>query len=129
MTKTFTIETVGVPNGNNRIYTKECIEKAISDARELIESKRFLGELQYVTHSSVVDLRNVSHLVEDLRLEGNELKADIQPLNLAKGIALQSMIEENRVKFVMRGLGTIDKNNVVQDYTLLSIDAVPNFNL
>lgn len=115
-------ELLDTPNRNNRIYTKECMEKAIADTKKLIEEKRFLGELQPQDRN--INLSNVSHMVTDLRIEENKVMAEIQVLKTPRGIILQEMLDAKEIEFVQRGLGKIGKDNIVTDYTLIAIDAV-----
>lgn len=112
------------PNRNGRIYTKECMEKAITDTKKLIEEKRFLGELLEQSQYTGINLSNVSHMVTDLRIEENKIAVDIQVLKTPKGILLQEMMDAKEIEFVQRGLGKIGKDNIVTDYTLIAIDAV-----
>ena len=116
-------ELLDSPNRNGRIYTRECMEKAIEGVKKLIEEKRFLGELE-IPHDTIVDLSNVSHMVTDLRIEESKIVADIQVLKTPKGIILQEKIDANEVEIVQRGLGKIGKDNIVTDYELIAIDAV-----
>ena len=111
------------PNKNGRIYTKECMKKAIADTKKLIEEKRFLGELEQPQYTGI-NLSNVSHMITDLRIEENKIVADIQVLKTPKGILLQEMMDAKEIEFVQRGLGKIGKDNIVTDYTLITIDAV-----
>lgn len=120
---TFIIGTVDKPNRNNRIYTRECMEKAIADTKKLIEEKRFMGELVNDCCSSTVCLSNVSHLVTDLRMEGDNVMADIQVLTTPKGFDLQRLLDTQQAEFVTRGIGKFN-DKVVEDYQLISVDAV-----
>ena len=112
-----------IPNKNGRIYTKECMKKAIADTKKLIEEKRFLGELEQPQYTDI-NLSNVSHMITDLRIEENKIVADIQVLKTPKGFLLQEMMDAKEIEFVQRGLGKIGKDNIVTDYTLIAIDAV-----
>ena len=124
---TFIIETIDKPNRNNRIYTKACIEKAISDTKKLVEERRFMGELHETTsyHDTTVNLMRASHLVTELRLEESRFVADVQILKTPMGIVLQRLVDSDQVYFVPRGIGKLEENGTVTDYTLISIDAYP----
>lgn len=102
------------------------MEKAIFETRKLIDEKRFLGELDQQCHDSSVNLSNVSHLVTDLRMEGNNLLADIQILTTPRGRALQELLDRNEVVFAPRGLGEIGEDRIIKNYKLITIDAVPS---
>jgi hypothetical protein len=121
---TFIVGTVDTPNRNYRVYPRKLIEKAIAEYRKQIDEKRALGELVNDCYSSTVCLSNVSHLVTDLRVEGNNVVADIQVLKTPKGLVLQDLLDAEQAEFVTRGLGDLNDGKVVGNYQLVSVDAV-----
>ena len=121
---TFIAGVIDKLNRNNRIYPKEVMEKAISEYRKQIDEKRSLGELDPQPEYSIF-LTNASHIVTDLRIEENNLVADIDILTTPRGIELQRRLDSNSIEFVTRGLGKFGKENTVTEYILISVDARP----
>lgn len=66
---------LGVPNLNGRIYSKECMEGAL---KNLKENKLLVipDESDYSNHR--ISLKNVIGVVRNLRIDGDEVKADVQ---------------------------------------------------
>jgi hypothetical protein len=121
---TFIVGTVDKPNRNNRIYTKECMEKAIDDVRKQIKEQRLLGELNPDYDCAQTILVNVSHVVKDLRIEGCDVVADIDILTTRRGLKLQELLKSHNVEFVTRGEGNVNKDGTITDFSLISVDAV-----
>lgn len=119
--------TLDKPNANGRIYPRAVGEAIIEQAKEKIVfgvlGSTDLNEYQNseVSHLDV-SLGNASHTITDLRIEGDHLIGKIHLLETVSGRALAMVLSE--MDFRPRGMGTIDENGVVSDYTLISIDAV-----
>lgn len=107
-----------VLNGNGRIFSKKVTEEIISQINA--EDLNF-GELGH-SDDAIVNLANVSHEYKDGSLNENILEVDINILETPMG----KILKENLDQFVFRvkGLGIVDETGKVNDYTLLSIDAV-----
>lgn len=126
---TGTILTLDQPNANGRTYTTEVAEAIIEQARDRIAVGALLGEVGYPEGSSFnsVDMNRVSHQVTDLRIENGQLIGVIKLLKTPMGeIAEKLIYEAPHVGFRPRGHATIDKNGVVSDYQLVTIDLVAN---
>lgn len=112
----------GRKNLNNRIYTKEECEKIV----EMFNSteRPVFGQLGYPEESfDDVSLTKASHMISDLKIEGDELVGTISILETDEGTKLKKMINEG--VFRPRCIGTInDKNEVIVD-KIISFDFVP----
>ena len=79
------LQTAGIRNLNGRIYSKEILER---ETKKFYESKvsqrRALGELDH-PESSIVALKNSSHLVVEMKWEGDNLYGIIEILNTPSG--------------------------------------------
>ena len=64
------LATAEVKNGNGRYYSKDLWNREMDKYKELIEQRRSMGELDH-PESSVVNLKNVSHLVSDYWWDGD----------------------------------------------------------
>jgi hypothetical protein len=82
---------VDTPTINNRIYSKELVEKMISDVQDKINSNRFYVLSDY-DGSMYVDLSKIIGQVTELRIEENALVANIKILDLPATSKIQPMI-------------------------------------
>lgn len=117
-------------NQNGRVYPKPILER---EAKKYIErrvnQRRALGELDH-PDSSVVNLKNVSHNIIDLKWEGNDLIGEVQILSTPAGNILKSLFEAGvNVGISSRGLGSVKENHdgsvtVDEDFELIAFDFV-----
>lgn len=115
-------------NGNGRIYSKRVLEREVRNYQKLVDDRRALGELDH-PEDSVVNLKNVSHLVTKLWWEGNNVMGKVRVLNTPSGQILQSLIQSGvKLGISSRGLGSTYKANgktmVDDDYQLICFDFV-----
>jgi len=105
-------------NQNGRIYPVSVLEREIRNYQKFIIENRALGELDH-PDSSVVNLKNVSHLVREAHLEGGTVYGTIEVLDTPSGKILQSLVESGvRLGISSRGVGSTKKQgdyHVVQD--------------
>lgn len=105
-----------MPNGNRRIYPLAALERCIEKAK----AGPVLGSLG-LTEGPAVELGEVSHAIENLRLQDGYLVGNVRVLKTPKGLELLKVIEH--CKFRPTGTGII-REGLVTDYNLISIDAV-----
>ena len=79
-------------NQNGRIYPKVILEREIRNYQKFIKENRALGELDH-PDSSVVELKNASHMVREAYMEGNVVYGTVEILNTPSGQILQSLVE------------------------------------
>ena len=60
-----------IKNGNGRIYPKEVMAEAVQKYMTKVNNGRAYGELDHPKGANV-SLKNVSHIIESLTLEGND---------------------------------------------------------
>ena len=105
-------------NQNGRIYPVSVLEREIRNYQKFIIENRALGELDH-PDSSVVNLKNVSHLIREAHLEGGTVYGTIEVLDTPSGKILQSLVESGvRLGISSRGVGSTKKQgdyHVVQD--------------
>ena len=126
---TTTVLTCDKPTVTGRIYPKTLIEEAVigdSFIKEKIANRMFFGEFPSNNKEpyAYIKLNNVAFSVENLSLEDEDLKADIAVLDTTQGKILNEIIDNNNltVTFSCSGAGTVDVNNKVKSYKLLSIN-------
>ena len=91
------LATAEVKNGNGRYYSKSLWEREMDKYNELVEQRRAMGELDH-PESSVVNLKNVSHLINDWWWDGDNVMGKIEILPTPSGNILKELIkimEEN----------------------------------
>lgn len=114
-----------VYNGNKRSYPKAIIEREVSNhINSKIKENRALGELGHPP-SSEINLDRVSHLIKELKMEGNTAYGKAQILDTPCGKIAKSLMEANvKLGVSSRGVGSL-KNGIVQnDYRLICVDIV-----
>lgn len=109
------------------VYPKSVLVKIVEDANEKIKQNGLgiLGSFDppYPESGLGINLSNVTHHVENLRLEGNLLIGDVYPLNSPKGLVLKELINaKTELGLNPRGYGTVSCGAVTDDYQLLAID-------
>jgi len=105
-------------NQNGRIYPRVILEREIRNYQKFIVENRALGELDH-PDSSVVNLKNVSHIVREAYLDGDVVFGTVEILDTPSGKILQSLVESGvKLGISSRGVGSTKKQGdyqVVQD--------------
>lgn len=122
------IQVAEEPNGNGRIYPKHILEREMKNYQRLIESRRALGELDH-PDTSVVELKNCSHLITEVWWEGNNVMGKLEVLNTPSGRTLKALAESAcGIGISSRGLGSVrnkGKHVIVEDdFNLICFDVV-----
>jgi len=105
-------------NQNGRIYPLNILEREIRNYQKFIVENRALGELDH-PDSSVVNLKNVSHIIREAYLESGVVYGTAEILDTPSGKILQSLVESGvKLGISSRGVGSTRKQgdyHVVQD--------------
>ena len=105
-------------NQNGRIYPTDVLEREIRNYQKFIMENRALGELDH-PDSSVVNLKNVSHVVKEAYMEKGVVYGTVELLDTPSGKILQSLVESGvKLGISSRGVGSTKKQGdyqVVQD--------------
>jgi len=122
------LATAEVKNGNGRYYKKELWDREMEKYDQLIEERRSMGELDH-PESTVINLKNVSHLVTDYGWDGDQLMGKIEILPTPSGNILKELIKNGvTVGVSSRGMGSLEQNGSVMevqdDFELLCWDFV-----
>jgi hypothetical protein len=115
-------------NQNGRIYPRSILEREIINYQKFIRENRALGECDH-PDTSVVELKNASHIVREARMEGDTVYGSVELLDTPSGKILQSLIESGvTLGISSRGVGSTrqqDGNTIVQeDFQLICFDIV-----
>jgi hypothetical protein len=105
-------------NQNGRIYPKVILEREVRNYQKFIEENRALGECDH-PDSSVVELKNVSHIVREAYMNGDVCYGTVELLDTPCGKILQSLVESGvTLGISSRGVGSTTRsgnNDIVQD--------------
>jgi hypothetical protein len=105
-------------NQNGRIYPMAVLEREIRNYQKFIAENRALGELDH-PDSSVVNLKNVSHVIKEAYLERGVVYGSVELLDTPSGKILQSLVESGvKLGISSRGVGSVKKQgdyHIVQD--------------
>lgn len=125
-----TVARADTPNGNKRVYSRALLERIVADFdRENRNQRTMLGQLGMNEDTSLVRLSLASHLVTDMRMDGDYLSVEIEVLATPMGAILYGALKNQDVEFRTAGVGAghtdADGNFVIDDsYKLVSINAV-----
>ena len=105
-------------NQNGRIYPAAVLEREVRNYQKFIVENRALGELDH-PDSSVVNLKNASHLIREAYLDKGTVFGSVEILETPSGKILQSLIESGvKLGISSRGVGSTKKQgdyHIVQD--------------
>jgi hypothetical protein len=116
-------------NGNGRIYKKDTLLREVERYSKLVDAGRALGELDH-PDSSIVELKNVSHNVTKIWMEGNKVMGKIKVLQeTPMGKILAGLVKEGiPIGISSRGTGSVRESNgitlVEDDFQLICFDIV-----
>lgn len=105
-------------NQNGRIYPKHILEREVRNYQKFIVENRALGECDH-PESSVVNLKNVSHIIREAYFEGDTVKGVVEILSTPSGKILQDLVSAGvKLGISSRGVGSTSRQGdyyVVQD--------------
>jgi hypothetical protein len=105
------------------------MEKAVNTYVETqVSKKRAVGELNH-PEGPTVNLDKVSHLITDLRLEGNNVVGKAQILDTPMGKIVKGLLDGGvQLGVSTRGMGSLEQKNGVmyvrEDFILNTVDIV-----
>ena len=105
-------------NQNGRVYPISVLEREVRNYQKFIAENRALGELDH-PDSSVINLKNVSHLIKEAYIDKNVVYGTVEVLDTPSGKILKSLVESSvKLGISSRGVGSTKKQgdyHVVQD--------------
>jgi hypothetical protein len=116
-------------NKNQRIYTESDMAREVDRYnREMVETKRALGELNHPA-SAEVDLERACHMVTNLRKDGKTIYGESVVLSTPTGQIVRSLINDGvKVGMSSRALGQLEEQsngiNRVNEMRLIAVDCV-----
>ena len=115
-------------NQNGRIYPRAILEREVLNYQKFIKENRALGECDH-PDTSVVELKNASHIIRDAKMEGDAVVGTVELLDTPSGKILQSLVSSGvTLGISSRGVGSTRRqgdNQVVQeDFQPICFDMV-----
>ena len=116
-------------NRNGRIYPKAIMEKAVDKyVKEQVKTKRAVGELNH-PDGPTVNLDKVSHLIESLDWDGNDVVGKARILETPMGNIVKGLLDGGvQLGVSTRGMGSLEQRNgvmyVKDDFMLNTVDIV-----
>ncbi len=115
-------------NQNGRVYPRAILEREIRNYQKFINENRALGECDH-PDSSVVELKNASHIIREATMEGDVVYGVVELLDTPSGKILQSLVESGvTLGISSRGVGSTrsegDMQVVQDDFQLICWDFV-----
>ena len=105
-------------NQNGRVYPMDILEREVRNYQKFIAENRALGELDH-PDSSVVELKNASHIVREAYMQGDICYGSVEILDTPAGKILKSLVDSGvTLGISSRGVGSTRKEGdyqVVQD--------------
>ena len=105
-------------NQNGRIYPTPILEREVRNYQKFIKENRALGECDH-PDSSVVELKNVSHIVRGAYMDNDTCYGEVELLDTPCGKILQNLVEAGvTLGISSRGVGSTKRegdHQVVQD--------------
>lgn len=117
------------PTANKRLYTHGLWESQIGRLTPHLEGRKMLGELDHPTDGRT-SLQRASHVVTDLRLEGDIVVGEAEILDTTLGRDLKAMLKAGiPIGISSRGYGSTKNDGkgtevVQEDYKLVTFDFV-----
>jgi len=115
-------------NQNGRIYPEHILSREVRNYQKFINENRALGECDH-PESSVVELKNVSHIVRTAYMQNGVCYGTVELLDTPSGKILQSLVETGiTLGISSRGVGSTksvgDHQVVQEDFQLICWDFV-----
>jgi hypothetical protein len=123
------IQTADKKNGNGRSYPFKVLKREVDNYKKIVQDNRACGELDH-PDDSVINLKNVSHMITDVWWEGKDVMGKIKVLDTPSGRILKDLINAGvKLGISSRGLGSVKESVgggivVQEDFELICFDIV-----
>jgi len=124
------IQRANTKNQNGRVYPKDTLVREVDKyVKGPVSEARSLGELDH-PESSVINLKNASHMMRKLWWDGDDLWGRIEVIPTPSGNILKELFTNNiTVGISSRGMGSVKQideatSEVQEDFDLIAFDVV-----
>ena len=114
-----------VRNRNGRIYPLHELAGACKSAGGIItETGGIFGELDHPP-SLTVNLANASHVITELRMQGNDVMGKAKSLPTPSGMIARALFDSGvKVGVSSRGAGEVNESGLVENFQFVTVDIV-----
>lgn len=115
-------------NGNGRVYPRHILRREVENYKKIIGERRALGELDH-PDDSVVNLKNVSHMVVDVWWDNDDVMGKIKILDTPSGRIAKDLVNSGcTLGISSRAMGSVREAQgvvtVEEDLQLICFDLV-----
>ena len=116
-------------NRNGRVYPQKTLMKEVQRYNnEYVKTNRAMGELGH-PDGPQLNLERVSHLIKELRVDGNDIYGRAKILDTPYGKIVKDLVKEGvKIGVSSRGMGSLKQvngvNEVQADFNLAAVDIV-----
>lgn len=112
-------------NRNGRVYPLTELAKACQMADGVIkETGGIFGELDHPP-TLVVNLNNASHVITELKMQGNNAIGKAKLLNTPAGLIARELFDSGvKVGVSSRGAGEVNESGLVENFQFITVDIV-----
>ena len=116
-------------NRNGRVYPSKTLMNEVKRYNnEYVKSSRAMGELGH-PDGPQLNLERVSHLIKELRVDGNDIYGRAKILDTPYGKIVKDLVKEGvKIGVSSRGMGSLKQvngiNEVQEDFNLAAVDIV-----
>ncbi len=122
------MQEANIKNGNGREYPDHVLMREVETYKKLVKENRALGELDH-PDDSVINLKNASHMVTNIWMEGPKVMGTVKVLGTPSGQILRSLVESGcQLGISSRGLGSVRESmhgSVIVSYNHLTLPTMP----
>lgn len=114
-----------IKNGNGRVYKSQELHKVVEECtKKISEGNLIMGELEH-PDTLKVNLDRVSHVITEMRMDGNNVVGKMKLLNTPSGNVARAILEGGvRLGVSSRGSGSVDGNGIVNGFSFVTVDIV-----
>tara|TARA_R110000824_G_C15227726_1_gene678158 strand:+ start:5126 stop:5740 length:615 start_codon:yes stop_codon:yes gene_type:complete len=122
------LQTADKKNGNGRKYPFRTLKREIDNYSTIVQDNRACGELDH-PDDSVINLKNVSHMITDMWWDGKDVMGKIKILDTPSGRTVKDLINAGvKLGISSRGMGSVKEQMgetvVEDDFQLICFDIV-----
>lgn len=111
-------------NNNNRIYTKDLLEREVDKVGPKVKDGNLWGELGHPPNPEINPER-IAILTKVLEWKGNDILGKAKVLDTPMGSIAKTLVKEGKMGISSRGLGTVSEEGYVnEDFNLITWDLV-----
>lgn len=119
---------IGVKNLNDRIYTKEEVEKIVDQFNKKVEKMPFYGQVGYPDAFNT-SIKNISHHTTNLVIEGDTLYADVNGMHIQANQSIidfaMEQLKNGGAVLRPRSSGIVKPDGTVEIAQLFAFDIIP----